>query len=246
MKKVKIVTATAKNQVEFLHLTLLGQSLSLFPRQAGLEVTIFPNNTGNNRKGLGVLYNTFLQPKYENEILLFIHDDVYIHDWHLVHRLNDAIDHYDVIGLAGNTNPDFNEPSWALAWNREKYPQGRQPQKHFSGTVGHLIHDRTHVSDFGITPQKCILLDGLFLAVNTKKILDAEVLFDPQFEYHFYDLDFCRQCYSSGLKVGTWPIAVTHGSKGSFGSKEWIDTKDKYLLKWQQLGKSVLNEEAIL
>ncbi len=35
---------------------------------------------------------------------------------------DDAIEHYDAIGLAGNTNPDLAEPSWMPAWNREKYP----------------------------------------------------------------------------------------------------------------------------
>lgn len=232
MKKVRIVTATAKNELEFRNLSLLGQSLSLFPRQIDLEVTVFPNNTSARRKGLGALYNTFLQPQYENEILLFVHDDVYLHDWHLVHRLNDAIMQFDVIGLAGNVSPDFTEPSWVLAWNREKYPQGCQPKKYLSGVVGHLVQGRTHISDYGATPQECQLLDGLFLAVNAKKVIDMSIHFDPQFEYHFYDLDFCRQCIMGGLKLGTWPIAVTHGSGGAFGSPEWLSARDKYLHKW--------------
>ena len=233
MKKIRIVAATAKNQVEFLHLTLLGQSLSVFPKQTDLEITVFPNNAGDRRKGLSILYNAFLQPEHENEILLFVHDDVYIHDWYLVHRLNDAIEYFDVIGLAGNTNPDFNEPSWALAWDSKKYPRGRQSMRYLSGAVGHLIQGRTLISDYGMTPQACQLLDGLFMAVNVKKVLDCAVLFDTQFDYHFYDLDFCRQCHNRGLKLGTWPIAATHGSGGAFGSPEWKSARDKYLFKWR-------------
>jgi GT2 family glycosyltransferase len=234
MKKVRIVAATAKNQIEFRQLTLLGQSLNLIPRQRALEISIYPNNTGDRRRGLGAFYNAFFQPKHEEEILLFIHDDVYLHDWHIVHRLNDAIEQYDVIGLAGNVNPDLEEPSWALAWDRNKYPRGLQPGEYLSGAVGHLVEGRTYVSNFGNSPQECQLLDGLFLAVNTKKVLDASVRFDPQFEFHFYDLDFCRQCHNSGLKLGTWPIAVTHASRGAFNSPDWRTAKDKYLLKWNQ------------
>jgi GT2 family glycosyltransferase len=233
MKKVRIITATAKNQIEFPNLTLLGQSLGLFPKQSGLEITVFPNNSGNRRKGLGSIYNTFFDAGHGDEILLFVHDDVYIHDWHLVNRLNDAIEHYDVIGLAGNTNPDFAEPSWMLAWNREKYPSGRQPKEHYSGVVGHMVKGRTHISEYGKTPVACQLLDGLFLAVNARKVLDAGVRFDEHFSYHFYDLDFCRQCRAKGLKMGTWPIAVTHASGGAYNSQEWTSARDRYLSKWR-------------
>ncbi len=234
MKKVRIVAATPKNQIEFRQLTLLGQSLNNFPRQSGLEITIFPNNAGDRRTGLSTFYNAFLQPKYEEEILVFIHDDVYLHDWHLVHRLNDSMERFDVVGLAGNTDPDLAEPSWALAWDRKKYPRGLQPGKNLSGTVGHLVDGRTHISHFGPAPQECYLLDGLFLAVHVKKVIDASVRFDPRFEFHFYDLDFCRQCRDKGLKIGTWPIAVTHGSRGAYNSPEWISTRDKYLQKWNK------------
>lgn len=235
MKKVRIVTATEKNEVEFRHFSLLGQSLGLFPRQVDLEVSVFTNNTGARRKGLGVLYNTFLHPKYENEIILFVHDDVYLHDWHLVRRLNDAIEQFDVIGLAGNTTPDLDEPSWVLAWNREKYPQGCQPREYLTGVVGHIVHGKTQISDYGPTPQECLLMDGLFLAVNARKAIEASIQFDTQFEYHFYDLDFCRQCVFGGLKLGTWPIAVTHGSGGAYGSEGWISARDKYFMKWGKI-----------
>lgn len=234
MRKVRVVTATTRNEIEFRHMTLLGQSLALFPRQAGLEITVFPGNTGSRRTGLGTLYNSFLQQANGDEIILFIHDDVYIHDWHLVQRLNDAVARYDVVGLAGNAAPDLSEPSWMLAWDRKKHPSGRQPREGLSGMVGHLVKGTTHISQYGPAPRECALLDGVFLAVDVKKILDAGIRFDPQFAFHFYDLDFCRQCSMKGLRLGTWPIAVTHASGGDFGSKEWIIARDRYLSKWRQ------------
>ena len=244
MKKVRIVTATAKNQVEFFHMSLLGQSLGLLQGQAGLEVTVFFDNAGSRRKGLGEIYNTMLTREHAGETLLFVHDDVYIHDWHLAHRLHDALERHDVVGLAGNAAPDFDEPSWALAWNRDKHPRGCQPGRFLSGAVGHLVQGRTHVSNFGAAPRECLLLDGLFLAVNTEKALQARVRFDEQFAFHFYDLDFCRQCHVRGLKLGTWPIAVTHASRGAFGSPEWVAARGAYLLKWRRPGSEVVRHEA--
>ena len=233
MKKVRIVSATTKNETDFRHRTLLGQSLNLIPKVNIIDINLFFNNVGNCQKGLSSLYNLFLQPEYKNEILLFVHDDVYLHDWHIAHRLNDAIERFDVIGLAGNTNPDFSEPSWALGWNRAKYPTGWQPREYLSGAVGHLGPRGTEVSYYGEAPRSCKLLDGLFLAINAEKVLEGSVRFDEQFKFHFYDLDFCRQCFEKGFRIGTWPISVTHASGGAFGSPSWLDSKTKYFLKWR-------------
>jgi GT2 family glycosyltransferase len=232
MKKVRIVTVTARNQVEFWGMTLLGQSLRLFPKKPGLEVSVLLENSGRRRRGLAALYNTFFQSGFAGEILLFVHDDVYVHDWHLSQRLNDAAAEYDVVGLAGNTQPDYDEPSWALAWNRARHPRGWQPLEYFSGVVAHIVGGRTVLSEYGPAPRDCGLLDGLLLAVDADRALETGVRFDPQFEFHFYDLDFCRTCHANGMRIGTWPIAVTHGSPGDFASPEWKASRDRYLRKW--------------
>ena len=56
--------------------------------------------------------------------------------------------------------------------------------------------------------------------------------FDEQFSFHFYDMDFCRQCEQKGLRMGTWPISVIHQSGGSFGSLAWQAARVRYLQKW--------------
>ncbi len=76
-------------------------------------------------------------------------------------------------------------------------------------------------------------MDGLFLAVNTGRVLEKSIKFDEEFEFHFYDLDFCRQCISNGLILGTWPIAVTHASGGAFGSEPWREAAQRYIDKWK-------------
>lgn len=233
MRKVRIVSATTKNEKEFKKATPLGQSLGRIPKPLLPEINVLCNNHGSHRTGLSKFYNSFLQAKYEKEILVLVHDDVYLNDWHIVQRIIDAAAHFDIIGLAGNTSPDLGEPSWALGWNRAKYPSGWQPKKCLSGSVAHPGPKGTEVSYYGEAPQTCQLLDGLFLAIRTERVLASSVRFDEQFDFHFYDLDFCRQCHNKGLRLGTWPIAVSHASGGTFGTPEWVSAKEKYALKWQ-------------
>ncbi len=57
------------------------------------------------------------------------------------------------------------------------------------------------------------MLDGLFLAVSMQTLISAKDLrFDEQFDFHFYDLDFCRSAGKKEVSMGTWPISVTHAS----------------------------------
>jgi len=45
------------------------------------------------------------------------------------------------------------------------------------------------------------------LARYPQRDLDQEgAAFDPRFQFHFYDLDFCRQAEQRGLKMGTWAL----------------------------------------
>jgi GT2 family glycosyltransferase len=61
---------------------------------------------------------------------------------------------------------------------------------------------------------------------------EHNVRFDPRFDFHFYDLDFCRTARQKGLRLGTWPICVTHQGKGAFGTPEWRRNHQAYLTKW--------------
>jgi GT2 family glycosyltransferase len=70
------------------------------------------------------------------------------------------------------------------------------------------------------------------LACRSKTLLDNGLHFDERFNFHLYDLDFCRQAEQKGLRMGTWPISVIHESGGSFGSPSWKDGYQEYLGKW--------------
>jgi hypothetical protein len=84
---------------------------------------------------------------------------------------------------------------------------------------------------FGPSPSTVKLLDGVFIAAQAGRLQESTVRFDPRFAYHFYDLDFCRQCEAAGLTMGTWPLSVSHASFGSW-SGSWQDSCALYRQKW--------------
>ena len=85
---------------------------------------------------------------------------------------------------------------------------------------------------YGDLPLEVALLDGLLLAASAQTLRQHSVQFDDQFEFHMYDIDFCRTAVRAGLRVGTWPIALTHNSAGNFDSAGFRSAARIYLAKW--------------
>ena len=78
-----------------------------------------------------------------------------------------------------------------------------------------------------------LALMALLLAARRDTLVARDVRFDERFLFFFYDLDFCRTARARGLKLGTWPLAVTHQSGGAFGSPGWKSAYQTYLAKWE-------------
>ena len=102
-----------------------------------------------------------------------------------------------------------------------------------SGCVAHVYRSSEAVSFYGDSKRNCKLLDGVLIAARASALIACGLRFDEQFDFHFYDLDFCRSAQGHGLTLGTWPIALTHASGGSFGSADWEDALQRYRLKWR-------------
>ena len=109
-----------------------------------------------------------------DEILVFVHDDVWLDDAQIGEHLLSGLDQFDVIGVAGS--------------------------------VGRVAGQLNTIANTGLR-------------------------FDSRFDFHFYDVHFCRTARSLGLRLGTWPIALTHQSGGSFGD-DWRCSHAEYLAKW--------------
>ena len=77
-----------------------------------------------------------------------------------------------------------------------------------------------------------MLLDGVMMAIRSQILIDRDLRFDPQFKFHFYDLDFCRQAELRHIRMGTWAISVVHASAGALGVDDWRASYRDYLVKY--------------
>ena len=223
--RIRIVCATRADREGFFSSTALGQSLTLH-RPQGVEVRLFPNN----EQGLPSIYNTAIAESAQERLaLLFVHDDVFLCDFHWAAGLREALTTYDIVGLAGNRRRLPGQPGWGFI--DEKLTLDKRV--HLSGAVAHgQGFPPESIDVFGPSKQKVVLLDGVFIAARSEALQSKSVRFDERFDFHFYDLDFCRQAEQSGLTMGTWPISVVHQSRGAFVSDGWRRGYDTYLEKW--------------
>jgi len=183
----------------------------------------------SNRKGLPAIYNGQICEENRGMMLLFVHDDVWLDDCYVYDRLAQALERFDVVGLAGNTRRAPRQPAWGFV---SDHPLVWDGKAHLSGVVAHGREPGGLLSRYGPPGRPCKLLDGLFLAARCDTLLDRGVRFDERFMFHFYDMDFCRSAEQAGLSMGTWPIAVTHASDAVFGTASWREGLAAYFAKW--------------
>lgn len=187
-----------------------------------------------NLQPLSILYNEQINlPANKNKILVFLHDDCIPEDLFIHEKLNEAIQQFDIIGLAGIQAPiTIKQPLlWHLMGTSNQY----------SGAVAHFTNDDNNqrfMTAFGVTPKRCIIVDGVFLAINVEKILEKGVKFDEECpaKFHFYDINFCLDANKAGLKIGTWPIWISHKSHGlSQPNEDWFKGQDYCLQKYSKM-----------
>jgi hypothetical protein len=58
------------------------------------------------------------------------------------------------------------------------------------------------------------------------------VRFDEQFDFHFYDLDFCLTAREAGLTIGTEAVWVIHEGLGEWDVPEWHANEERFMKKW--------------
>ena len=222
---IEFVTATRSTAEQFKSSTALGRSLL----RLRYNPTIASRVATENTTGLPTIYNRAIDADNEHDILVFVHDDVFIDDFFIGQRIVEGLKTFDVIGLAGTRRRLPGQHIWASVAE-----QGLTfDKKYLSGMLGYLVKDDPFtVRTYGPAPAACELLDGVFLAARKSKLREAGVRFDERFTFHFYDLDFCRAARNAGLRLGTWPIAVTHESGGAFSSPSWHEAKAAYFDKW--------------
>lgn len=218
------VSATRLDEAAFLRESLLARSLARVKEFTPLVIAV----AYQNKRPLGEAYNQALDAAAPGDAIVFVHDDVWIDDWYIAHRVEEALAVYDVFGVAGNLVREPRQQSWAFAGETLK-----QHHEKLSGGIFHGTNESSVPSRFGTTPEPVKMLDGVFLAARVGKLRESGVRFDPRFRFHFYDTDFCRSCEKAGLRMGTWPIALTHKSAGrNWAGPDWDDAFRAYLDKW--------------
>lgn len=168
-------------------------------------------HTGNVT-ALPEIYNRYInyETMRKHDIVLFVHDDLYIDDYKLRGKLYNSIQQYDIVGIAGATKLSIKAPT---LWHIMSPPDARR------GFVHHPVEIREDVwankcSSYGYTPDRVIVIDGLFMAVNLRSVLKTEWIFNEQFDFHHYDLASCLDAHKLGLKIGVTPIHTIHSSPG--------------------------------
>ena len=211
MNKIRFVVATRESEADFLKKTATGRSLSIY-NFPFMEFQVFPDN----KEGLSKLYNIAIQESISDPaILIFAHDDLHIIDYFWANQVFECLKKFDIVGLAGNKRRLPGQPGWAFVDDKFTWDD----RSNLSGVVGHgKSFPPSNLSIFGTPGQEVRLLDGLMLICHSKTLVDADIRFDERFQFHFYDLDFCRQAELKNLRMGTWPLSLIHESGGSFGT----------------------------
>lgn len=227
MKKIRFVIGTRKNRNAFFTNTAAGNSIPL-SNDPMVELVLFPENTA----GLSKIYNIAIEESINDPaILIFMHDDVHMLDFFWADQILNSLNKFDIVGLAGNKRRAPNQPAWAFI--DEKFTWDKL--ENLSGVVGHgKCFPPSKLNVYGPPGQEVKLLDGMLLATYSETLIKNNIRFDERFDFHFYDLDFCRQAELANLKMGTWPLSVVHESIGDFGSEGWINGYQAYIDKWKE------------
>ncbi len=228
MNRLLIASATRENLEDFCRNTELGLSLQALKGRHG----IVPGIAVRNRQGLSALFNYRIEAAEDSDILLFVHDDVYLEDFYILERLQEALEQFDLVGVAGNALPEDDHVNWLHMRSPGEKSLRKADLGNLTGGLATIAPTGRVITLYGPTPKDSILLDSCFLAVRAKTLKERKLCFDTQFEFEFYGEDFCRTCHAAGLRIGTWPISITHASARIMGGPEWETGLTLYRWKW--------------
>ena len=192
--KLELISATRLAEEAFWARSALGQSL----QKMGHDARLNTNFTFENKRGLPDIYNEGIQAARDSDVLVFMHDDVWLQDFFFVDRVVEGLQNYDVIGLAGCTKRRHRQANWA-------FEAGGGKELDFEGLSGVIGDGNDPLGPptlFGPVPAECESLDGVFLAAKKQTLLRHQVLFDPRFTFHFYDMDFLQNGAAKAIAPG--------------------------------------------
>lgn len=224
---IRIIVPTIKTEKDYLDsipykcIERLIEQDDYDPSFHSLEIEVIPEN----REGFCVLYNRYVQKYAEtDDIVVFIHDDIEIHDQFFIRKLFAAHEKYEIVGLAGASSQDYTTPktfAWHLCMNKRE--DGRGFLSHMiPSAVGGFGFPYVNSSYFGPTPADVVFVDGVFISFDAKKVAASGVKFNEKYTFHHYDMSACAEAKKAGLQIGVHPIFAIHHGLGEFhNDKLW-------------------------
>lgn len=189
---------------------------------SGFKKNIVIEKVNDGSRSLSAVYNEILKES-ETDIVVFCHDDIYFDTKSWYSKLIKHFDKsdYGILGVAGTTSL----PSSGMWWENKRKMlgivnheyQGKKWESKYSNSSGNEI-------------DQCIVVDGLFIAINKKRI---KCEFQEFFEgFHFYDVSFCFENYLKGVKIGVISnIRITHKSIG-MTNESWQNNRKLFSNKF--------------
>lgn len=171
-------------------------------------------------------YNMILE-QATNDVVVLCHDDIYFDskNWgsKILNHFKRNSD-YGILGLAGSTQL----PSSAKWWEDFSKMKGIVNHEHggkkweskYSASLGNQIDD-------------VVLVDGLFIVLNTKNVKQK---FNEEIKgFHFYDVDFSFRNFIEDVKIGViYDVRVTHKSIGET-NEQWEQNRIVFAEKHKDL-----------
>lgn len=174
----------------------------------------------NNKHGLSKNYNSIIE-EYKNsyDFIHFVHDDVFIYDNLSVIDFVLTEYNYDISGVAGSKKISMKPPYlWHL-----------MSQKNSSmGAVEHCAGDKSYLTFFGSTYDKCVIMDGVYMCVKTANLKNWK--FNENFDFHFYDIASSIDAFKMKLNLGIVPIHIKHYAKmyNPLENESWKHNAQKF------------------
>jgi hypothetical protein len=193
-------------------------------KTSGLKNVEVIQKINNGEKSLSQTYNEILSES-KNNIVVLCHDDIEFdtQQWGkriIKHFTNSE---FGILGVAGTTNMSESGMWW-------------EDKSKMIGIVNHKHEGKKWESKYckswGDEITESCLVDGLFIALNKKNIVES---FDESVSgFHFYDVHFCINNFLKGVKIGViYNVRLTHLSIGQTNEK-WEKNKLSFVEKYKE------------
>lgn len=199
------------------------QYIEYLKKSSGFKKIEVIEKVNNGDKSLSEVYNEILS-EAKTDIVVLCHDDIYFdtNAWYPKLLKHFEKTDFGIIGMAGTTEM----PESGMWWENRKKMVGIVNHEHEGKKW-----ESKYSESFGNDVSETVIVDGLFIAINKKRIKKN---FNEEFKgFHFYDIPFCFENHLQGVKVGVITnIRITHKSIGQT-NEQWEDNRKLFSEKFK-------------